>query len=172
MDAGGDNLAGQEESPPDAVNQGTIRFRGATLMFGKSSKVALLHKVPLFRDLSRRQLERIAGLADELDIPAGKRLATAGETGQELFVIVDGHATVKVGRGRTSRLGPGEFFGEMSLIDGGPRSATVEAAVDMKLLVVGRREFWSLLNAAPSLGLKIMSTLSRRVREAEATVSA
>jgi len=172
MDAGGDTSAGQEESLPDVVNQGTSRFRGATPMFGKSSKVALLQKVPLFRDLSRKQLERVAGLADELDIPSGKRLATAGETGQELFVIVDGHATVKVGRGRTSRLGPGEFFGEMSLIDGGPRSATVEAAVDMKLLVVGRREFWSLLNAAPSLGLKIMSTLSRRVRDAEATVSA
>ena len=172
MDAGGDTSAGQEESLADVVNQRTNRLGGATPMFGKSSKVALLQKVPLFRDLSRKQLEQVAGLADELDIRAGKRLATAGETGQELFVIVDGSATVKAARGRTSRLGPGEFFGEMSLIDGGPRSATVEAAVDMKLLVVGRREFWTLLNAAPSLGLKIMSTLSRRVRDAEAAVSA
>jgi len=141
-------------------------------MFGRSSKVALLQKVPLFRALSRAQLEQIARLADELDVPAGKRLATAGETGLELFVIVDGSATVRAGRGRTSRLGPGEFFGEMSLVDGGPRSATVEAATDMKLLVVGRREFWELLNAAPPLALKIMSTLSHRVRDAEASVSA
>jgi CRP-like cAMP-binding protein len=142
------------------------------MIFGKSTKIALLEKVPLFRDLSRRQLDQIARLTDEIEVPAGKRLATAGETGLELFVIVEGHATVKTRRGRTVRLGPGEFFGEMSLLDGGPRSATVEAASDMRLLVVGRREFWQLLTAAPPLVLKIMGTLSRRVREAEALVSA
>lgn len=64
-------------------------------------------------------------------------------------------------------MGRGEFFGEMKLVDGGPRSAIVEAATDMRLLVVGRREFWQSLTAAPSLVLKIMSTLSRRVRDAE-----
>ena len=142
------------------------------MVFGRSGKTVLLQKVPLFRDLSRKQLGQIARLADELDVPAGKRLATAGEIGHELFVIIDGHAVVKIGRGRAARLGPGEFFGEMSLVDGGPRSATVEAATDMRLLVVGRREFWGLLNAAPPLVLKIMATLSRRVRDAEAAVSA
>jgi len=142
------------------------------MVFGRSSKTALLQKVPLFRDLSRKQLERVGRLADELDVPAGKRLATAGETGHELFVIIEGYATVKAGRARTVRLGPGKFFGEMSLIDGGPRSASVEAATDMRLLVVGRREFWDLLNAAPPLVQCIMATLSRRVRDAEATVSA
>ncbi len=136
-----------------------------------SSKTALL-QVPLFRDLSRKQLEQIARLADELDVNAGKRLVTAGETGLELFIIVEGYAAIKAGRGRTARLGLGEFFGEMSLVDGGPRSASVEAATDMRLLVVGRREFWQLLNAAPSLAQKIMGTLSRRVRDAEAAVSA
>jgi CRP-like cAMP-binding protein len=140
-------------------------------MFGKSSKIALLQKVPLFRDLSRRQLDQIARLADEIEAREGKRLATAGETGLELFVIVEGHATVKTRGGRTVRLGPGEFFGEMSLLDGGARSATVEAESDMRLLVVGRREFWSLLGSAPPLVLKIMSSLSRRVRDAEAAVS-
>lgn len=142
------------------------------MVFGKSSKIALLEKVPLFRDLSRRQLDQIARLADEIEVPAGKRLATAGETGLELFVIVEGHATVTTGGGRTVRLGPGDFFGEMSLVDGGPRSATVEAASEMRLVVVGRREFWQLLTAASSLVAKIMSTLSRRVRAAEAAVSA
>ena len=141
-------------------------------MFGKSSKIALLEKVPLFRDLPRRQLDQIARLADEIEVPAGKRLATAGESGLELFVIIEGHATITIGSGRTARLGPGDFFGEMSLVDGGPRSATVEAASDMRLLVVARREFWQLLTAAPPLVLKIMSALSRRVRDAEAAVSA
>ncbi len=142
------------------------------MVFGRSSKTVVLQKIPLFQSLSRKQLERIGRLADELDVPAGKRLATAGETGHELFVIVEGYASVRAGRGRTARLGPGKFFGEMSLIDGGPRSASVEAATDMRLLVLGRREFWALLIAAPSLAHIIMETLSRRVRDAEAVVSA
>ena len=144
------------------------------MVLGRSarfSKSAVLRQVPLFRDLAPRQIDQIARLADEVDVPAGKRLATTGETGYELFVILEGIATVKAGRGRTSRLGRGEFFGEMSLVDGGPRSATVDATTDMRLLVVGRREFWQLLNAAPPLILKIMSALSRRVRDAESSTS-
>jgi len=136
-----------------------------------SSKIALLEKVPLFSSLSRRQLQDVARLADEIDVPPGKRLATAGESGHELLVIIEGSAVVKAPRGRVVRLGPGEFFGEMSLLDGGPRSATVDAGTAMRLLVIGRREFWSLLRVAPSLALKIMSTLSRRVRDVEASIS-
>jgi CRP-like cAMP-binding protein len=141
------------------------------MVFGRSSKTVLLQKVPLFQGLSRKQLDRIGRLADELDVSAGKRLATVGETGHELFVIIEGFATVRAGRGRTVRLGPGKFFGEMSLIDGGPRSASVEAATDMRLLVLGHREFWALMLAAPSLTQIIMTTLSRRVRDAETGVS-
>jgi CRP-like cAMP-binding protein len=141
-------------------------------VFGRSNKVTLLETIPLFRDLSRKQLEQIARLADEVQVPAGRRLATAGERGHELFVIIEGRATVNTKRGRTVRLGRGNFFGEMSLVDGGPRSATIEADSDMRLLMVGQREFWALLAAAPPLALKIMSTLSNRVRDAEAAISA
>ena len=137
----------------------------------KSGKVALLKKVPLFDGLTDRQLEQISRLADEIEVPEGKRLATAGETGRELFVIVDGRATVRTPRGRTVRLGRGDFFGEMSLIDGGPRSATVTADEPMKLLVVGQREFWALLGTASSISKKIMSTLAARLRDADAAFS-
>lgn len=137
----------------------------------KSSKVGLLKKVPLFDGLTDRQLEQISRLADEVEVPDGKRLAVAGETGRELFIIVDGRATVKIPRGRTVRLGRGEFFGEMSLIDGAPRSASVTADEPMKLLVVGQREFWELLAAAPPIMRKIMSTLARRLRDADAAFS-
>ncbi|MGH2375352.1 MAG: Crp/Fnr family transcriptional regulator [bacterium] len=140
--------------------------------WSKSSKVAMLEKVPLFKGLSAKQLEMVARLTDELEVPAGERLATAGKTGHELFVIVAGQATATIGRGRVKRLGPGEFFGEMSLVDGGPRSASVEATTPMKLLVVGHREFWSLLNETPQLAGKIMRTLSQRVRDAEAELTA
>jgi CRP/FNR family transcriptional regulator, cyclic AMP receptor protein len=142
------------------------------MIFKRSSKVALLETIPLFRDLSRKQLDQIARLADEIQVLAGKRLATAGERGHELFVIIEGRATVSTKRGRSLRLGRGNFFGEMSLLDGGPRSATVDADSDMRLLVVGQREFWQLLTAAPPLTFKIMSSLSNRVRDAEAAISA
>lgn len=140
-------------------------------MFKRSSKIALLQKVPLFQALSQKQLRQVAQLAEEIDVSTGRRLVTAGETGYELFVIVEGNATARTRGGRTVRLGPGDFFGEMSLIDHGPRSATVEAASDMRLFVVGSREFWQLLDAAPPLVAKIMVALSQRVREAEASVS-
>ena len=133
----------------------------------KSGKVELLRNVPMFKGLSQRQLVQVAQLADEAEVPEGKRLATAGETGHELFVIVAGEAVVKIPDGRSIRLKPGDFFGEMSLIDGGPRSAHVDAASPMKLLVIGHREFWTLLNDAPQLTGKIMRTLSERLRAAE-----
>lgn len=142
------------------------------LFQSSSTKLTLLQKVPLFEGLSQRQLRLIAQLADEVDIPAGKRLATAGETGHEFFVIVDGHVAVKIRTGRTVRLGPGDVFGEMSLIDGGPRSATVEATTPLRLLVVGHREFWQLLAEAPPIAHTIMRTLCRRLRDAEAAPTA
>ena len=136
-----------------------------------SSKVEMLRKVPLFSGLSQRQLEQIAKLADEVEVPAGKQLATTGDVGHELFIIVEGGASVRARGGRTKRLGYGDFFGEMSLVDGGPRSATVVATTPMKLLVLSHREFWSLLNEAPQVTAKIMRTLSQRLRDAEATWS-
>lgn len=138
----------------------------------RSTKVDLLRRVPLFKGLSQRQLEQVARLVDEYEAPAGKRLATAGEAGRELFIIVSGQVRVSLPRGRTVRLGPGEFFGEISLVDGGPRSASVEAMTPMRLLVVGRREFWALLNEAPSLNASIMCALATRLRAAEGAPTA
>jgi len=138
----------------------------------KSNKVALLKKVAFFDGLSGPQLNQVAKLADEVEVEAGRKLARAGDTGRELFIIVDGEAVVRPARGRALRLGRGDFFGEMSLIDGAPRSATVEAATEMRLLVVGQREFWQLLSAAPSIGRRIMAAMAERLREANAAYSA
>jgi CRP-like cAMP-binding protein len=137
-----------------------------------NSKVALMRKVPLFDGLTDGQLTQVARLADEVDAPAGKRLATAGETGKQMFIIVTGRASVKTPRGRTVGLGPGDFFGEMSLLDGAPRSAHVDADTAMQLLVVGQREFWALLAEAPAISRKLMTTLSKRLREVDAAYSA
>lgn len=136
-----------------------------------SGKVKLLQGIPLFEGLSPRQLGQIARLAEEVEVPANKRLTVAGEAGRELFVILDGTALMKTPQGRTEQLGAGQFFGEMSLVDGGPRSATVEATTPMHLLVVGQREFWALLADAPLIAKQIMQTLSRRLRKADAAMS-
>jgi CRP-like cAMP-binding protein len=136
-----------------------------------STKIKLLERVPLFEGLSPQQLGQIAHLADEVEVAAKKRLTSEGETGRELFVIIEGTAVVRTPKGRTVTLGPGQFFGEMSLIDGGPRSATVEATTPMRLLVVGHREFWELLAKAPLISKRIMRVLSYRLREADAAFS-
>lgn len=137
----------------------------------RSNKTAFLRKVPLFDGLSSKQLERVARLADQVEVSVGKRLATIGEVGRELFVIVDGEAVVTTRKGRTVKLGRGDFFGEMSLIDGAPRSATVESETPMQLLVIGQREFWQLLADVPPIARKIMTTLSGRLRDADAAFS-
>ncbi|MDR7418165.1 MAG: aminotransferase class V-fold PLP-dependent enzyme [Armatimonadota bacterium] len=167
--------ASHEPAAPEGGDPGSRKHRSSSvrgvsrvaLWRSKSGKVELLRNVPLFRGLSQRQLEQVVRLADEVEVPAGKRLATAGETGHELFVIVRGEAVVRLPNGRTARLKPGEFFGEMSLVDGGPRSAHVDAISPMTLLVIGHREFWSLLNEVPPMAGKIMRTLSQRLRDAE-----
>jgi len=134
----------------------------------KNAKVELLGGVPLFSACSKRELSRIASLADEVDVPEGKVLTREGDQGREFFVVVEGQARVMVGdRGRVSALGPGASFGEMSLLDQGPRSATVEAETDMELLVLDARSFSSLLNEVPSVARKVLAAMAGRLRAAE-----
>ena len=99
-------------------------------------------------------------------------LTRVGEPGEEFFFILDGAAMVDVTRRKRIRLGPGEFFGEMSLLDGEPRSATVRAETDMRLLVILRRNFQSLLTEVPELTRSILVVLSRRLREIERALNA
>jgi CRP-like cAMP-binding protein len=130
-------------------------------------KVALVEKVPLFAGWSKRDLNQIAGLVTKMEAPAGTHLAAIGEAGDELFIIVEGEARVTTQSGRITSSRPGDFFGEMSLLDGEPRSATVEATTPIRLLVLGHREFWKLLDHTASLVHKIMHALCHRVRQAE-----
>ncbi len=126
-----------------------------------------MEKIPLFEALSTRELNQIARLVNEFEVPAGTRLATIGEPGHEMFVIVEGEASVTARPERTTSLKAGDFFGEISLLDGGPRSATVEATTPLRLLVLAQREFRKLLDETASLTHKIMHRLCQRLREAE-----
>jgi CRP/FNR family transcriptional regulator, cyclic AMP receptor protein len=134
----------------------------------KDAKVELLSNVPLFSACSKRDLRRIAALVDEIEVPEGKVLIRQGEPGWECFVIAEGKAKATIrGVGSTS-LGPGDVVGEMSLLDHGPRSATVTAGTDMHLLVLGSRSFSTLIDDVPVVGRRIMAALAGRVREVEA----
>ncbi|PYM03502.1 MAG: hypothetical protein DMD82_16770 [Candidatus Rokuibacteriota bacterium] len=141
-------------------------------LVGQDEKIERLQEVPIFEGCSRRQLRALARITGVFDAPAESVLMRAGEPGREFFFILDGSARVEVSPRKRARLGPGEFFGEMSLLDGQPRSATVVAETPLRLLVINGRHFWPLLKEVPELAQSIMATLSRRLRQAEKSLNA
>jgi CRP-like cAMP-binding protein len=136
----------------------------------QDDKIERLEKVPIFSALSRRQLKAVARIADVYDAPEGTVLTRIGEPGDEFFLIVDGSARVEISPRKYRRLKSGDFFGEMSLLDGEPRSATVTAETSVRLIVISRRHFSRLLSDVPALTQKILIILSRRVRQAESAL--
>jgi CRP/FNR family transcriptional regulator, cyclic AMP receptor protein len=134
----------------------------------QDDRIERLEEVSLLAGCSRRQLKAIAKISEIIEVPEGTVLARVDHPGEEFFLILDGHARVEVSPRKRSRLGPGQYFGEMSLLDGGPRSATVVADTPLRLLVIKRRDFSTLLREATDLTQNVLVTLSRRVRNAEA----
>jgi CRP-like cAMP-binding protein len=131
----------------------------------KNAKVELISRVPLFAGCSKRELGEIASLADELGVPAGRTLVVEGASGHEFIVLVEGAAAVKR-RGRVvSRLGAGDFFGEIALVTGRARTATVTTTEESRLLVLTARAFRSLLRDLPSLQLKVLDAVAARLPE-------
>ena len=158
------SIAGPTDSGP-AHSDAPSRLR-------QDEKMTYLQRVQLFEACSSRQLRAIARIAEVQEVPAGHVLAQAGDPGDQFFVIVDGAARIVVSAQQQSRIGPGEFFGEMSLLDGEPRSATVIADTAIRLLVIHRRDFLTVLGEVPSLPQRMLVTLCLRVRRAEKAVNA
>ena len=129
----------------------------------KDAKIDLLRNVPLFAGCSKTELQRIASLADELDLGDGATLIREGERGREFIVIADG--TVRVTRnGKQLRdLGAGDFIGEIALVADVPRTATVTATSPVRLLVVTDRAFRGLLEQMPSIAKKVLQSLGERL---------
>ncbi len=123
--------------------------------------------LPLFSACSGRDLQRLAGAADELDVAAGTELTTQGTVGREAFVIIAGTAQVSKDGRAAAELGPGDHFGEMALLDGGPRTATVTALTDMTVLVLSKPAFNAVLDEIPTLAHKLLIATARRLRESE-----
>jgi len=139
-------------------------------MAGTSAYLKHLASIPLFSSCSNRDLQKIARASDEISIDEERVLVEQGAIGHECFVIIEGNAVVKRGNRRVADLGPGDHFGELALFDGGPRTASVIAETDMKVLVLGQREFAGLLDEVPGLAHKVMANLARQIRELDAKI--
>jgi CRP/FNR family transcriptional regulator, cyclic AMP receptor protein len=133
----------------------------------RDRKIELLSHVPLFSGCSKKELRKIAGIADEIDLREGKVLTRQGAPGREFFVILEG--TVDVVRdGKTiNELGAGEFFGELALISNIPRTATVTATSPIRALVVVDRDFRRLLKDDVTVAVKVLGTMAERMPPAD-----
>jgi CRP-like cAMP-binding protein len=129
----------------------------------KDAKVELLKGVPLFSKLKRKQLEDIAHIADEIDLKAGKEMATEGDRGREFFVLLKGEAEVTKGGERINTMKEGDFFGEIALVTKMPRTATVTATSDVDVLVITEPAFDNLLKKSPEIGRGVAEALAERV---------
>ena len=142
-------------------------------MRGQDKYLEQLGRVPLFAACSQKDLRSIARAGDEIRVPAGQTLCEEGKPGREFFLILDGKAAVRRGKSKKNEvtLGPGQYFGEMALLDRGPRSATVVADTDMNLLVLGQREFHGVVDEVPTLAHKLLATMAGRLRDADERAS-
>jgi CRP/FNR family transcriptional regulator, cyclic AMP receptor protein len=128
-------------------------------------RIRLLGGAWLFSGCTEHEVERIAALAVRRTAQAGEELTRQGEDGSEFFVVVAGDAVASVDGDPVGDLGPGSFFGEMALIDGGERTATVTARTDMDLLVLDRDDFNEMLEVAmPSVVPKLLAVVGARMR--------
>jgi CRP-like cAMP-binding protein len=138
---------------------------------GKREQLALA-QVPLFTPLSPRYLRRVADQMDEARYMEGARIVKEGEMGDTFYVIVEGQAKVENAKGRVvNRLMPGGFFGEISLLDGGARTATVVAETPMTLLALTRTKFLKLLQAEPAVAVKLLEYAAAMLRRLERPIS-
>jgi CRP/FNR family transcriptional regulator, cyclic AMP receptor protein len=132
-------------------------------LFGSDAKIDALKRAPLFEGLSRKELEHLAQLADDLEIPAGKVLTKQGDTGREFFVLMDGEVEVVRDGEVIGTSGAGDFIGEISILEDMPRTATVTAKTPVRLFVLTAQSFRSFVEESPEVENKVLRTLARRL---------
>lgn len=130
----------------------------------KDPRIDLLRSVPLFMECNQHQLEFIATQVEDVDIPSGEVLCREGTSGGDFFVIVSGTARVERDGKKMPSLGPGGFFGEIAIIDGGRRTATVTAETPMRVLNLGRSQFQNVLAASPDMARQLLYAVTKRMR--------
>ncbi len=154
-------------SIPQDLRDALRRAEPSGSRVSNDEKMRHLEDVPLLAECTQKQLRAISDISRVVEVPAGTSLTRAGQPGDEFFVILDGSAAVEKPGKKRVFLRPGDFFGEMSLLDGGPRSVTVRAATSLRVLVIDRKNFQGVLREVPDLTQKLLVTLSRRIRALE-----
>jgi CRP/FNR family cyclic AMP-dependent transcriptional regulator len=134
------------------------------VLFSHDTKADALGRCPFFQGLSRNELIEIAKVTEDLEVDAGRVLTREGESGSEFFVIIDGGVSVTKNGQEIRSLGPGDFFGEIALLEDTPRTATVTATSPLRFFVLTRQAFRSMLAHQPELERKVVSALEERVR--------
>jgi len=129
----------------------------------RRTKVDLLRRIPLFAGCSRAELEAVSRVADELRVPAGRVLMRQGMPGRELVVVVEGEVTVERDGATIAVRRGGDFVGELALVTGRPRTATVTAATDLRTLVLDRISFDRLLRDVPTIAVKVVKAVAERL---------
>ena len=131
----------------------------------------VLEAVPLFEGLSHRQLRKVADLADVARFMAGATLVKQGEIGDSFYVVLTGQAKVVANKRTLNRLLPGDHFGEISLLDGGPRSASVTAETEMTLVIITQKDFLAMLAKDPEITVCLLEGMARTVRRLDRSLA-
>jgi CRP/FNR family transcriptional regulator len=137
----------------------------------KKEVVEFLRTVPLFSACTQKELNTIAEVTKEVPFPAGAEICREGETGVGLHLIVEGETRVQIGGRTRRRLGPGAYFGEIAVLDGGPRTATVVAETPVRTFAVSSWNFKGVLRSHPTLAVKLLEEVCRRIRSYATPVS-
>jgi CRP-like cAMP-binding protein len=138
------------------------------VLFSHDTKADALARCPFFAGLSRNELLELAKVTEDLEVDEGKVLTREGQSGSEFFVIVEGEVSVTKDGAEIRALGPGDFFGEIALLEDTPRTATVTAKTPLRFFVLTRQAFRSLLAHQPDLEEKVTKALEERLRSTSA----
>ena len=133
------------------------------MQLGHNTKIDLIKRVPLFSSASKHELEEIASIADEIDLPAERTVISEGDAGREFFVLIDGTADVERAGKKVASIGPGDFFGEIALIAKTPRNATITTTSPVRALVITDRAFRQLLDHSPQIAIGVLTALAERL---------
>jgi len=138
----------------------------------RRNQVGDTHRLPIFAGCTKRAMKRVSSLGTRVHLPAGRTLTRSGAGGAEVLIVLAGTAICQVHGMEVARFGPGDFFGEVATLDGGPRTATVVSRTDMEVLVFNRLEFETLVKSSPEVAQRILKAMAQRLRHANSAAVA
>lgn len=130
-------------------------------------KIEQLKRVPLFKQCSRSELHALAANTDQVDLPAGRTLISQGKTNDTFYILLEGQVEVSIQGETAGRLGPGEFFGEISMLDRGPATATVATISPVETLVMSHAQFRDAVRSQEDIALRVIAVMANRLRSSD-----